>query len=298
LLLAALTFALAGCAAPLDPTSHITSPGDQGVAQGGVTPVFEPIPRSNLYPLQVGNRWLYERTERTQIIPNVGDPLPPDVQTTDFEVTLPCQVTFDGLDYIVQLESFPEFNSHYFYLYRQTSEELSGRDIGGGEVPCAAPAMGLSSAPTKPRSEAILTRIKNPAQRAAYAAAIGKVRERMEATRRPTVGLGDREFTFLSYPLYTGKSWQAKVEGNFVRTVEGQDLLNVPAGTFAALRLGIDSEFLGPMDTAHIWYGPRGVIRFHASFQGIATDDEGNPIGIVVSTSTEELKEISLVGGP
>jgi len=295
---AAITLLLAGCAAPLDPTARSSAPStNDGQDAAGIVLPTESIPRRNLYPLAVGNRWVYDRTDHTQIIPDVGPPPPPDIRETVFEVTHACAINYDGLDYIVQLESFPDLNSHYFYLYRQTADGLFGRDIGGGEVPCAPGAMTMVSGPRKRSGDAV-SGIADAAQREAFTAEINRQREALEMVRRTTVSSGLRDFTFLEYPLFTGSSWQAKLEGNFVRTIEGQDALSVPAGVFAALRIRINSDFLGPSDTAHIWYGPRGVIRFHARFEGIATDDQGNPLGTVVSTSTEELTQLSLVGGP
>jgi len=300
-LFAAITLLLAGCAAPLDPTARSSAPstnGGEDVAQGAVLPP-ESIPRRDLYPMAVGNRWVYDRTDHTQVIPYVGPQPPPDIRETTFEVTHACAINYDGLDYIVQLESFPDLNSHYFYLYRQTADGLFGRDIGGGDVPCAPIAMSMVSGPHKPRSGGdAISGITDPARRAAFTAEIRRQRDALELLRHTTVAAGLRDFTFLEYPLYTGKDWVAKEEGHFVRTIEGQDVLSMPAGIFAALRIRINSDFLGPLDQAHIWYGPRGVIRFRASFEGLATDDDGNIIGTVTSTSTEDLAELSLVGRP
>lgn len=291
---------IAGCAAPLEPTNRSAMPAngnESGATQGVALP--GDIPRRDLYPLTVGNRWVYDRRDVNQIIPIAGPPSPPDVHSTPFVITMPCAFNFDGLDYIVQLESFPDLNSHYFYLYRQDADGLFGRDIGGGEVPCPDVQMAMHSTPTKPRvGGGVLAGITDPVKRAAYATALMRTRERMELLRRVTVGAGQRHFTFLEYPLYTGSEWVAKEDGHFTRTVEGPDVITVPAGTFPALRIRLDSDFLGPTDQAFVWYGQQGVIKFSARFVGEATDEQGNVIGSLVATSTEDLTELSLVGGP
>ena len=300
LFFAAIALLMAGCAAPLDPSSRASAPSTtDGQDAAGVALPPESIPRRNLYPLAVGNRWVYNRSDVTVITPTGGSPGTPDVHETTLEITHECAINYEGLDYIVQVESFPDLNSHTFYLYRQTADGLFGRDIGGGEVPCASSEMTMTSGPRKPRAGGDATSgITDPVKRAVFAAEIQRQRERLELVRHATVAAGLRDFTFLAYPLYTGAHWGAKEDGHFVRTVEGQDVLSVPAGQFAALRIRIDSDFLGPTDQAHIWYGPRGVIRFHARFEGLATDEQGNPYGTVVSTSTEELTGLARVGGP
>jgi len=103
------------------------------------------------------------------------------------------------------------------------------------------------------------------------------------------------EIALLRYPLAPSKTWHVREDPLFVYTVEGQESLDLPAGSFTGWRIRIDSDLFGPDVLAHVWYGRDGLLQLQAHVVGQITDENGNVIGTIVSDQVQSLSEISLV---
>ena len=105
----------------------------------------------------------------------------------------------------------------------------------------------------------------------------------------------DGEIVRLAYPLHTGQRWIIRADPRFTAVVEGVDALRLPAGRFVAYRIRIDSVLFGPSDRVRVWYGREGFLQLDAHLVGEGTDENGDPIGTVVSEDHEALDDIALV---
>lgn len=143
------------------------------------------------------------------------------------------------------------------------------------------------------------------AQRAAWLAAAERVERRWQIVREAlgTSGHGRRrrvvepppgELLRLSYPLHTGASWTLRTEPfHITERVEGVDALHTPAGTLVGYRITLDFELFGPPDRVTVWYGRKGYLGLEAHFEAEATDESGNPIGLVLTDQSETVSALS-----
>jgi hypothetical protein len=103
------------------------------------------------------------------------------------------------------------------------------------------------------------------------------------------------EIAVLRYPLAPSKTWHVREDPLFIKTVEGQEGLDLPAGSFSGWRIRIDSELFGPNDRVHVWHGRDGLLQLEAHTEGLVVDENGNVLGTIVGDQAQRLSGLSLV---
>ncbi len=104
------------------------------------------------------------------------------------------------------------------------------------------------------------------------------------------------EIRRLGYPLRPGATWDIRTDPHFWSEVEKSVSLVTPAGRFPCRAIRISNEFLGPRDVLRAWYGRVGYLGYEAVLEEVAVDQDGHPIGTLVTRLSETLTALSLVG--
>jgi hypothetical protein len=107
-------------------------------------------------------------------------------------------------------------------------------------------------------------------------------------------GVLDHEITRLAYPLHPGAHWVIRADPRFESTVMSLGPIDEPAGRFAGARIRVDSDVFGPRDRVELRYGRDGVLGLSAHLEGVATDESGNVIGIMVAEQRQDLAALTL----
>jgi hypothetical protein len=318
--IALLALALSGCgrtAAPVSPAAgrepesalRAGIAGAGGLAQGGHS--------ANLfYPLDLGNHWGYDHALGLYTIPIGGPPGPVFGLNDRHNFDIVCIEQLAGRSYFIERESFPGGVSIWSRI-RQDGAGLYEADVAVTLPPtCAAEAgrqkldaEGMSTRAGEAAWAGVAARLADPAKQAAYRAAWERIQTRAAEVRRalgvepglPRAAAGGGvepgEITRLEYPLHPGAHWVIRADPRFESIVEAAEVLDLAVGHVAGWRIRIETEFLGPDDRVHVWYGRSGLLKLEAHFEGVATDPDGNPIGRVISDESDVLTDLSLSGG-
>ena len=285
---AGVALMVGGCISPMVPdpvhetTVAATSPTENG---------------ASFYPLAVGNHWSYEDQLRTQIFPDVGDPLPPITNTSSLTADLIGIQEHLGRTYFVQREV--RGTAPLVRLYREDREGL---------YIVFLPSTSTSAASMQAATAAIEQQLASLPEsiRGAYRATLARLMDRAAPVLQgptaaslvlTTAGPAEGENVALTYPLAPSKSWIYQPSPFAVTyTVEGFDKLSLPAGDFKGWR--IRANWVGnskPGEYTFLWYGRDGFLQLKARFIGTAVDADGQPIGTVSFEITQQLNGLSLV---
>jgi len=265
---------------------------DATLEQRATTPLAQES--SLFYPLDIGNHWGYENRFSFVITPTGGTPGDPSVEESALDVDVVGTEERFGRLYTVQRESDPQGSYQSDFLYRQDKTGLFNAD----------PAPSISARAHD--VEAIVSRLAGTATPSVQQALTrslekhGAIRTAvLHGVRSGVIGVSSGplsgEIALLRYPLAPSKTWHVREDPLFVYTVEGQESLDLPAGSFTGWRIRIDSDLFGPDVLAHVWYGRDGLLQLQAHVVGQITDENGNVIGTIVSDQVQSLSEISLV---
>ena len=308
-----LALVLAGCSSqPTAPASARIVASALGATSGGAGGLAGGSPNPNLfYPLELGNHWGYDHALALYTIPPGGPPGPVFGIEDRHERDILCIESRSEQSYFIESTSF-ESGVAYWVRYRQDASGLFEADISVAEPPACA---GVSSrtldteAIAAWRGDAAWAKVEAKLaerERDAYRAAWEKVRERATAVRVAlgleagtvprTAGIEPGEITRLEYALHPGAHWVIRGDPLFEATVEAEDALDLAAGQVSGWRIRIDTEFLGPSDHIHFWFGRQGFLKFVAHFELDATDPDGN-VGRVIADESEVLTDLALNGG-
>lgn len=301
----------AGCA-----TRETTSPTGgaaslESSARTAVSGAAETATRG-FFPMELGDRWRYHRRFAVTAIDSSHVPHPTYDETIDFVDTHLCTESHDGRDYVVSRREYPGTSYDPFWIrYRQDRAGLYEWDDTSGPPACdtlpppaklRVDANGIA-APGSGSWNAVAMKLGVPANvpgwQRAYAALQEKrslLQELMHGLPSGRGGVLPGEIQRLGYPLYPGRSWVVRADGNFVVHVERPALVRTPAGWFLGWSMRYTSDLFGPNDVVRVWYGPAGYLKLHATFFSEATDENGNPLGTEVAQQVEQLAEIHLVG--
>jgi len=294
-----LILILAGCSGRTDLSTRPTVERDPsfsstqvGAARAATQPGF--------YPLTVGNRWTYQQEYVAQLIPNEGEPPPPDRVLTNVYRSIVDAVEFNGRAYLVEQEAFgPDGVPGGASLMRQDASGLYEWS------PVRAPAE--SQARVAPRITVPAGR--TPTERAAYEQAARRLEERVAmvavATGRGAgslagirpLGAEPWELTRLRYPLAPKLRWPITGGQPFRLEAEviGAENLRLPPGTLRGYRIRLRFDGLAPSDFVYVWYGPSGFLQLTAHLEVNAVDLSGAVIGRYVIDQREWLTEVTLV---
>ncbi|HEY2954561.1 MAG TPA: hypothetical protein VGK89_04880 [Candidatus Eisenbacteria bacterium] len=313
----ALAATLAGCGAsqkPLSPVSKTLAPQPlAGSTERPGAAISAPEGVRGYFPLELGNRWQYARTFRLQVIETGRPPSPTLEYHARIDGEMSCSETRGGRDYTVEHRvERPSGGSeiHSWIRFRQDRSGLYEADLAIGEPACDAAGPGAEGKHSYAAAAALdgvwdrALRSVSEARRPAFLAARNRLQERLALMEARVPGRGGPsgpaagELTRLRYPLHPGQSWNIR-EAPYVYAaeVEGRNVLDLPAGRLPAFRIRYSADFFGPKDFVRVWYGRSGLLRVAAHAEGVATDQNGNPIGVVISDEDQVLVDLSLSHG-
>ncbi|MBI1799258.1 MAG: hypothetical protein HYR73_06190 [Candidatus Eisenbacteria bacterium] len=316
-----LALLLAGCGADHhDPMSPMMTRGGTAVApprvseDGALLPGFpneaRVAQRRGFYPLAIGNQWSYAARFTVTLFDSAGNGALDFDEATRIDRTLTRVVTLYGHDYTEEVSARrgvdwadPLLSTVY---YRQDFSGLYEADLLirlDGSAPAAAAARadrawdGTLSPAAARRVEAVLRAIGPKLSHRAALELLARLDRATGAASALATGFGgplDHEITRLAYPLYMGARWVIRADPRFESTVERIAPIDEPAGRFVAARIRIDSEFFGPNDRVHLWYGRDGFLKLAARIEIPVTDSSGKITGIAVAEQTEDLVSLRL----
>jgi len=263
----------------------------------------------SFFPLAIGNQWHAVSDDHIATTPTGGGPPIAEMTIhTDITRDLTGTEEISGLAYTLMRETLvstspanPGGSTYTTWVrYRQDANGLYESDVTGPPASSniAAAAVALRAGAEFPAS--LRTGVA-AAQVAAYERGWGALQRKISALRdvaadplRAT-NVASGEITRLDYPLHPRASWTIREDPHFSSTVEGLDQLSIPAGRFNAYRIRINSQFLGPEDTVHLWMSRSGQLQFLYRLVQPVTDEDGNVIGEFVATHDEVVDAVSLV---
>lgn len=307
-----LGLALLGCAGRLEAPTRPAGPEDASVAGAGQAQIgpLGYAAQPGFYPLRSGNRWVHRLVATFQMIPGNGDPPPREVYEYTVYRRILEPIALDGRTYLPEEVTTVGETSFWSYhvLYRQDAtglyEYLAIRADGAD----AAGSDGLSAAAIE---RMIATR--PPGERAAWAAAAVGLSARIAAPggrprgvaspvarRRWPSTAGPYDQTRLRYPLEPKARWT--VGASFFPAPLEAELVDVeslefPPGSFSAHRVRLTGGYIGPRDSAELWYGPAGFLQMVTHLEAVAGGEDGS-FGVWVYDTRETLLEARLRGGP
>ena len=279
-----------------------------------------PGENGDFYPLGLGSAWHYSRVFSVRVATTgVPDEYPYTVHSIVDRALIGTETLF-GRSYVVEEERTTQDTrpNEIFRLWTRYREDRSGlyyADVCACDPPNLARATGdaptiealPSASETLPSSIDLGLRVR-PEDRDAFERAIASHRTRLDLARRALAlasgrlsdtaerpgGVGDNEVELLHYPIVPGASWTLRADFGLAWTVEGPELLTIPAGKFPAYRIRVTFDGMGPNDKVLIWYGRSGRLRYALHVRSVATDENGNPIGEVVSDESEVLQSLTV----
>jgi hypothetical protein len=319
----ALLFA-PGCARTVQ---DVTGPPAQTVADLELDPqavIFGDVgPLSStagaFYPLVVGNHWTYDARFLTTVIDSAGNATATAyVRATD-EHELLCSTAASGNTYVAERQTFTSDvgTGTSWVVYRQDGRGLYEVDDAIPLFTCGDLRDGLSLAGNAEGRDAISALAQRAwAGRAPSASAARERWLQREWTRqiqlhqqiRAALGIapGERPFpgppsgalpgeiTRLRYPLRPGQRWIIRDDPLLASRVVAREKLRIGAVPVDAFKIQITSELFGPSDRVYIWYGRVGYVGMIAEVSSTAMDDEGNPLGRLVTQQQEILTSYEL----
>lgn len=254
-------------------------------------PGVRTAPGPSPYPLQLGNRWKYRAHVRIEALDGSGaPPVEEVVRTTKTEIVGVRELL--GRCYVVEESAITESDAPddvllRYVFYRQDRDGLYEADTEaeGPIRPAVVPGPDLvRSLQARPHADAWLRAATEVALRV----------ELVRSGRAPAAGY-ENELLRLDYPLHRGKSWIVVDDAfRMSSTVEGREVLDLPAGRTPAWRVRMDSDLFGPDDSVHFFYGRDGYLGARLTVYGDVVDDDGTVIGHVRFTEEELLQEISV----
>ena len=267
-----------------------------------------PDEQKGFFPLTVGNSWHYSGTFRTWVVEGSVPGLPDTIHNEVDRELIGTEVR-SGRTYIVHEErtvqdARPGEIFAYKSLYRQ---DRSGLHFA---YRCELPEENQLSSFTQKSNAAANAQLPKPKgtpSDPAWERAWSTHCKRLELARsalsdfqRTAVALAsadstDCEGTLLTYPLHPGSNWQVYPDdSDYIWTVEGVEVLTLPAGRFPAYRIRISFPSLGGTDAILVWYGRSGRLGHHLHITSEATDGSGNHLGVFISDETETLQSLHI----
>ncbi len=320
---------LAGCGTSEKLPTGTSSSGDPAADAASSVGLYNPpapvktpagADLAAFYPLATGNRWHYQGLVTMRILgsPDAGSGDGSAPYTVVRNQT--CPVTIDGRNYLTEhvTSTDPGGESSIWVRFRQDRHGLYEADQTGPDPSCE-PVENVQRAPAGDPDQALslawsraVAGVSDAARRASYGRAWEDLRTRVDAVRAviatPARGLfgppgatPEGELLRLRYPLAPGQHWIIRNSPRFEARVEGFDSLDLAAGRLGGWRIRYLNEFLGPDDAVHVWYGRKGYLQTVLHVESVATDEGGQPIGVVILDQSERLDGYVLVspaGGP
>ena len=314
--LAVLSLATLGCSGPLaPPTRPATVDGpaaDTRVTSGAETALASAPSQPGFYPLTVGNRWDYRVTTVFRLIPDAGDPSPPQFFQALVRREIVGAERLEGHEYLVELTTWDDSSTPAFSTVLSRQDATGLYEFEAQRFPVrtdgATYAVGRIRAEMPPAMERLLAR-RPPEERAALRLAADRLAQRISAlgslvrtagppgarlrlpgTARPY------ELTRLRYPLETKAGWTIRTSPGppFEARVIRAETLDLPAGRLRGYRIRLGSGWFGPDDAVEVWYGASGYLQSLVHAESDAADETGNVIGRWTFDQREMLVDLRL----
>ena len=258
--------------------------------------------QSFFFPLQIGNTWEYTGSFSVD-----GDV----ISTRQDKLELVGHEELFGRTYVLQKSVIRETDltgTDEFIWWTRYRQDRAG--LYEADVPLTDPPASPGDAVTSQRvvdkkkgtsfRERMMKRVdwqgKSPAYRAALTRnldlhqMIRHAAASMGVEPTPPGGVMSDELTRLAYPLHMGQYWAIRDVPLFSSTVEGREMLDLPAGKRVGVRIRIDSDLFGPNDEAWIWFSREGQLKLFARLESQLADGSGS----VVTLEIEELEKLDL----
>lgn len=257
-------------------------------------------------PLALGDRWRYQYRFSGVL---VGDPagLPLYDESGEFVDDIACEQDVAGLHYAVSRRLYNgDVNTPGWTRYRQDRDGLYVLDFADNSPPpCDAgptPRPETSAVPVArmPALETFAFRLpRGAAAAAAWQRAYVSLEARHALLLHLARELGSRriapgEIQQLAYPLLPGRHWIIRDDPRFEARVERAVQLRIGRPRLNGWSIRIRSEWFGPEDVVHVFWGRAGYLGLEADFVADATDDSGNLIGKIRTHETQSLIEVHL----
>jgi len=270
-----------------------------------------PVARGReFFPLAPGNRWVYAGRQVLTMIPDGGDPLPPERTRFRVRTRIVCRETIADRHYLVAREVFDDGQDQMktWIRWRQDRDGLYEADVPLQQPPaCEGDRAAREPAAPAVTAEAMRETPGVPASDAAWAEARARAWARLDEARR-LLGDGAQalaspegipsggEVTRLAYPLHDGARWWIRREARLSAHVVGHEVLDLPAGRLPAWKVRLRAPWFGPGDRLVMWVGRQGFLKQHIEVTATAEEPPGTPIGIVHLREVRELKRYELAG--
>lgn len=262
-------------------------------------------PGRAFFPLQLGNRWVYDGKRVITMIPEGGDPMPSERMRFRVRTKLVCQEEIAGRSYVVAREVVKEGESRTrtWIRYRQDRDGLYEADVVIGTPPVCDRGT-VAEEPAEPgiaEVEAVAA-VREPLPGDAWSAARAAALARAEDLRRLALdgvrevtaapeGVARGEIRRLAYPLHDGARWRIRRDPRLVARVVGRDVLNLPAGRMPAWKVRVSTP--QPGDRVRFWVGRKGFLKYAVDVT-VPVVDAGQVIGQVHLRERRELARYDL----
>ncbi|HEX7879825.1 MAG TPA: hypothetical protein VF720_10470 [Candidatus Eisenbacteria bacterium] len=258
------------------------------------------------YPLEIGNRWEYDRELTLEFYPDDPNSQPFEYGPVLAQATreIVGDAEQDGRDYrdveyVIHEDGFPEvYVSHEYHRQERAGHYVAYPPIDDDEASnrLAHLEWRAPMGPVAPTDAARRALVSLDEKRAAFHRAMRAAVHDDDVPGTPPDGEGFE----LDYPLYRGSSWIVRpVDHPFLitREVVGMERVEFPVGVRLSVVIRQDLPHLfGPNDHATFWYGRDGLYGYHLHLEA-AWIDGGRPVGTYTSDESERLSAIHLVVG-
>jgi hypothetical protein len=250
-------------------------------------------------PMTPGNRWVYDGTLTTTVIPEGGAPDPPVVEPWSLQRG---HVRYDELDdhtYMLEREVYQDAVG-YSIFERHVRQDRSGYylftlEVGaknGADRPVLSSPQRDRAAQLAARYGAEPTGVEELFSRAALARRTLRGLD-PPAQPSPPGGATPNEITTLAYPLHVGATWVIRDEPLLIATVEAHEQYH----GYPAWRVRIDNEFFGENDVAYAWYSRCGEIGTYSRVERLYVDESGTVLGTMILEDAGTLVESEIQRG-
>lgn len=201
----------------------------------------------NLFPLAVGNRWVYDFYFEQQIVIDGENPDPPLIQTAIIEREIVGNETLRNIEYFVEetrttSDALPDVDLRW-WRHRQDETGLFRLIDDNTRPPEFSPP---------PPSDALPAYLQT---------ALREHNAKVEVARRAlSGGLSNHEIVRLYYPLEVGSAW-LRTPAGMVATVEAVEEVEIDLGTTQAWRIGLDPNWSHSTYEFNVWYSDCGLLQ-------------------------------------
>ena len=234
----------------------------------------------NLFPLAIGNRWVYDFYFEQLIVIDGDPPGLPVVQTAIIEREIIGTETTRGIEYFVEetrttSDALPDVDIQW-WRHRQDETGLY-RLIADNRIPPQ-----LSPPPPSDEMPVYLQ------------TALREHNAKVEAARRALSGvLDNHEIVRLYYPLKVGSAW-LRTPAGMVATVDAIEEIEIDLGTTQAWRISLDPNWSHSTYEFNVWYSDCGLLQSTSEIITRAMDPGTGQTATITTNDHAVLIEVNI----